>query len=130
MAISFHEFYEYGNIAAEAADSEFSWRNGASRIYYAAYHSANQLVQHCPDNSHKSMGSHERLSDRFKLHSSKGALSIAYVLENMKKVRHMADYDLDSPFLQAYARTQAASFRRLEDQLLSFSKNMEAKNKA
>ncbi len=106
---------------------EADWRSASSRAYYAGYHRAMLSANHCPDNSNQKMGSHERLSDRFSLHNSVGARSIAYVLIGMKKQRHVADYEIDGHFFQSYAKGQVATFGALNEKLVSFDDLNQAK---
>lgn len=77
---------------------EIVWRVSASKAYYSAFHRAPKSVDICPDNSKLAMGSHERLSNRFWLHSDVKVRSVSYALNTMKKIRHIADYDLDDKF--------------------------------
>jgi uncharacterized protein (UPF0332 family) len=85
------------SLAAEPGECE--WRSAASRAYYAAYHKALTVAEACLPPNPFAGGEHERLTERFKQHSSKGK-QIAYVLIDLKKTRTIADYKLASAFQQ------------------------------
>lgn len=103
-----------------AGTTEMDWRNSVSRAYYAAYHRAQASAHHCPDNSHLVMGAHEALSGRFELHGALGAKSISIVLQSMKRLRRIADYELGCRVEQATAAEQVAQCKVFKDRLNSF----------
>lgn len=119
MSVSVSDIFNAGQALAQGG-TEADWRNSASRVYYAAYHRAMASVDLCPDNSNQKMGDHERVSDRFTLHKTKAATSIAYVLIGMKRIRRMADYEISDGFEMSLAVNQIAQFQALSAKLLSF----------
>lgn len=95
-------------------------RSCISRAYYSMYHSAKPLADaHFPDSSvNRPMGVHERLSKRFKASPDPRAQGVGYALEEMKRQRCSADYDLDRPITQRQADSAlkcARSFKSLLD---------------
>lgn len=128
MSVTSQDFQDF-SITSANGTTEFEWRNACSRAYYGAYHLAQNYVQFCPNHTGNfKMGSHERLSGRFKSHGSTSARSIAIMLEAMKKIRHIADYEISDPFDQNFSLEQNASYARLKDKLLSFEQaNRESK---
>lgn len=127
MSVDYRAFADIANNLLSGVD-EISWRMAAGRTYYASYHRSLQSVQHCPDNAHLAMGSHERVTDRFISQGSVGAKSIAYVLQAMKKVRHVADYDINEPFEKCSAENQLCQHKLLVQRLENFDKLMCAKS--
>lgn len=119
MSVTYEDFFEFAKPLADNT-AEIDWRNSAARTYYAAYHRAMQSVDICPDNAHLKMGSHERLSARFDLHHAKVARSISYMLQSMKRVRHLADYEIHENFEKSLAVNQLSHLNTLIDRLNSF----------
>ena len=126
MSVNYNDFFELAK-QLEPSEKEIDWRTCAARTYYAAFHRASTTALLCPDNENFKMGSHERLTDRFELHKSKNALAIAYVLKGMKKVRHVADYELDGVFFKGMSSSQIATYNSLLDRLNSFEEANTAK---
>ena len=95
MSVSPADFLSSANSMKDGA-TEIDFRNCISRAYYSMFHSAMPIAdQHFPDcHSNNYMGAHERLSKRFHAAATKGAKSVAYQLESMKRERRRADYDL------------------------------------
>lgn len=119
MSISHIEIIKSASTLSEG-EGEVDWRNAASRAYYAAYHRALLSVSACPDNSHLKMGSHERLTDRFDLLKTTPAKSISYVIQSMKRHRHIADYEIAGHFVKSIGVNQVAQFDALEERLAAF----------
>lgn len=127
MTVDFNAFAEFAAGLIER-DDEISWRMSAGRAYYASYHRALRSVGQCPDNENFHMGSHQRVTDRFLAHGTNGAKSIAYVLQAMKKVRHISDYELEDPFEKCNAVNQLAQHKVLVQKLDSFDSVATAKS--
>ena len=119
VSVTYEEFMTLATKLAEG-DSEIEWRNAAARAYYAAYHRAHMAVDLCPENGHFSMGSHERLAERFQAHGSNGAKSIAYILAAMKKIRVSADYEIFDPFESTAAINQISQVKVFAEKIQSF----------
>lgn len=127
MSVSHEDFYLVAQ-KLEPSALEIDWRTSAARSYYGAFHRASVTSQICPENDNYKMGSHERVTDRFDLHKSLPARSISYVLQNMKKIRRVADYELDGCFLKCMASAQLASYSVMVDKLDAFEKQNIAKS--
>lgn len=119
MSVNYSDFARVAE-QLQLGETEIEWRMGAGRAYYAAFHRANSSACACPDNSQFAMGSHARVSDRFKLEGSIPAKSIAYILIAMKKIRTLADYDLDDSFNRSACTNQISQYRALEAKLDAF----------
>jgi hypothetical protein len=126
MSIDHNSFAEFA-LKLITSDEEVDWRMSAGRTYYASYHRALLSTQYCPDNSNLAMGSHERVTDQFLRHNTIKARSIAYVIQNMKKMRHVADYALDNNFSRADAVNQFAQYKILINKLAEFDAQFGAK---
>ncbi|MFZ6727376.1 hypothetical protein ACO0K2_17930 [Undibacterium sp. MH2W] len=117
MSVTHQDFDKFSQ-SVSSSNAEFDWRNACSRSYYGAYHLALSYAHICPDqNFNFKMGSHERLSERFKSHKSIKARSIATMLECMKKYRHMADYEIADGFDRNFVLEQNATYKRLVQKL-------------
>ncbi|RUO38129.1 hypothetical protein CWE13_00300 [Aliidiomarina shirensis] len=88
------------------ANSEVSYRNAASRAYYALFHEVTSRLTNLPDR--KESGTHESLITYLKTCNSgeepydiKELENIGYKLGQSKLYRVEADYKLDDSFPQA-----------------------------
>lgn len=126
MSVTPQEIYTLASPMAEGV-SEAEWRFGASKIYYAAFHKSLEYVDLCPDNTHLTMGSHERLSDRFMSQNTSLSKGVAYALIAMKKIRKIADYEVDGEFPQRDALQQRSSYLHLEKRLDAFRAECDGK---
>lgn len=82
-----------------AGSHECEWRAGA---YYAAYHKALVVADHCLPSNPQPCGEHVKLTERLKAEGMKGR-SLAYSLIDLKRVRTDADYRLAESFTQSQA---------------------------
>jgi uncharacterized protein (UPF0332 family) len=127
MSILADDFFKFSEKISNS-EIEFDWRNACSRTYYGAYHLAQVAAALCPDvNQNFKMGSHERLSERFKSHSSINGKSIAIMLEAMKKLRRIADYEITDPFDKNFCMEQLAAYKLLRQKLISFEESNTSK---
>ncbi|WP_179894796.1 hypothetical protein [Burkholderia sp. JKS000303] len=99
--------------------TECEWRSGASRGYYAMFHKVLQVADACLPASNVVMGEHERLGERLKTQGLKGR-SLAYRLQDMKKIRTRADYFLDVDFPQRDAIDLIANYSSIAAQADAF----------
>jgi len=130
MPIRPNDFFDSA-IRLSAEHLEIDHRNSASRAYYAAYHAAKEISHHCPSNDHLSIagGVHSRLIDRFERFDrsnpvSTVALSIAYMLRQMKTVRQFADYELHEIFTSDDALSQIAYAEKIIAKLNTFTQKI------
>jgi uncharacterized protein (UPF0332 family) len=119
MSVDYQSFAEFASKLL-SSESEIDWRMSAGRAYYASYHRALLSTQYCPENSHLAMGSHERVSDQFIKHGTTSARSIAYILQSMKRLRHIADYNLQNKFDRGNATSQLAQHKLMVQKLDQF----------
>jgi len=123
MTVSASDFFESAQ-AMLANGSNIDLRNAISRSYYAAYHDAIRVAdQFCEDvNSNSRMGSHERLSERFKgCAAFQKGKAWAYTLQYLKMWRHKADYHLNDKVSQTDAETHVRTAERFLRELAETS---------
>ncbi|MGD7160720.1 hypothetical protein [Ralstonia pseudosolanacearum] len=118
-------------VAAQAScavGDEISYRNCVSRAYYSVYHAALPVaVAHCPDpNANSWIGEHARLSERYRASSLPKAKSIGYVLEDMKKARHRADYHLQQTVAASDAKQALANAKAFAGYLAALEQAVQA----
>lgn len=119
MTVSATDFLDSAK-ALLSGGTDMGFRNAVSRSYYAAYHVALQFAdQRCPDQSaHLSMGTHERLHERFKVCTSiQNGRSLAYMLKYMKDSRRKADYELRARLSQSEAETAVKTAEKFFSEL-------------
>jgi uncharacterized protein (UPF0332 family) len=119
VGVAHQDFTDFADRAS-LLPHEIDWRMAAARAYYAGFHRANLSVRFCPENAHLAMGSHERLTERLKLHGSINAKSMAYILAAMKKTRVVADYEISDDFELSTAKNQLAQYHVLCQKFDSF----------
>lgn len=119
MSVSAQDILDFATRLS-GADKEIDWRNSVGRAYYAAYHRAKVTVELCPSNAHLRMGDHERVHDRFDLHGAKSAKAISISLQNLKRYRRIADYEIEDPFEKSLAVMQIENCKKLIERLVSF----------
>lgn len=78
-------------------NNEISNRNAVSRSYYSLYHSVCAELKHCPPTSHSGIISYLRSRNENKGEDldQSTMLKLAALLEQTKKQRVVADYDLE-----------------------------------
>ncbi|MBU9388982.1 hypothetical protein KTE71_15775 [Burkholderia multivorans] len=101
--------------------SEIDHRSAISRAYYSAYHAALEIADlHFPDHeAHIAKGEHQRLSDRFLKSSNPKARGVAYMLIDLKRSRHRADYALSETIVADDATQGIANARKIHAQLVA-----------
>ena len=80
---------------------EANWCSAVSRAYYAAFHTARQLLEQCGFDPPRSDVAHTYLWIRL---ANSGHIDIrnsSSELHNLRQARNRADYDLDRPLNQA-----------------------------
>jgi uncharacterized protein (UPF0332 family) len=96
---------------------EGEWRTAMSRAYFAVFHVARQLLQQggfvVPDGDQAHAYLWLRLSNSGHPDVNRGGND----LNNMRRLRNWADYDLDRPFLSALAVAQVQVADRLSELL-------------
>ena len=96
MSVLPDDFFEQGKRLLSGL-SEIDRRSAISRCYYAVYHGAVAAAARpeLPEAAKKETGSHEQLIRRFEGCGKKGLSKLARRLRDKKRVRGLADYDLD-----------------------------------
>lgn len=95
MSVSPKDFHEQA-VRLAKQNLEIDSRSAISRSYYSVYHSAIATAKRLslPKCEKRDVGVHERLFLRFEA-QGKALTKIARRLQKQKRVRSMADYDLD-----------------------------------
>ncbi len=124
MSVDYSDFQNMAKQLFNGSD-EIDWRVSASKAYYSAYHCALTAADLCPPNGHFKLGSHEGLSDRFKLANTSATKSIAYTLITMKRVRHLADYNLNKDFPKTDAELQLSTLDLFIARIVSFKNSFQ-----
>ena len=112
MSSTPEDFLNFANVTlADVKANEFSYRNAASRAYYAAFHCCYAERSKCPElKDDEIRGSHDKLYARFEslpLSDENNTLkAMAYVSKMMKTVRHKADYHIDTNFSKSDSEQQ------------------------
>ena len=78
----------------EHEDSEVQLRNSSGRAYYAAYHRCLSIGERLGLQFEES-GAHRNLIDTLTKNSNMKLKSIGYLLEQCRRLRVKADYDID-----------------------------------
>lgn len=95
-----------------SSTSEIDRRNAVSRTYYAMYHHVlNTGIEVTP---YAGQGVHQCLIDTMRARSDSKQRRASYILENAKKMRHLADYDLHAIFTESEAVTVEKSYQNIQ----------------
>ena len=98
--------------------AEVDWRNATSRAYYAAYHRCRALATSIDPHADLSTAeSHRFVADILQQRSSPNAArGLAYQLAALRKVRNLADYEIEDQFDQDSGRTSVEASRKILEQ--------------
>lgn len=113
MAVTPRELLEAA-VALGQRESEVDLHNAASRAYYAAYRQCRRLARDlsllpAPGSG----GAHRRVIDTLTASQDRNLKSLGYMLEQCRKLRVTADYDIEAEFPPDHARTALAQCRRI-----------------
>jgi len=78
--------------------AEVDQRNAASRAYYAAYHRCLPLGRYLGLSAERGRGVHRRLLDTLLGSTDPKVKSIAYMLDQCRKLQTQADYRIEGDF--------------------------------
>ena len=78
--------------------SEVDLRNATSRAYLAAYHRCRLLAENLPEPATHQGGVHRLVIDTLTKHKSRKLKSLGYMLDQCRKLRVEADYEINSEF--------------------------------
>ena len=113
MAVTPRELLEAA-AALGRRESEVDLRNAASRAYYAAYHQCRRLARDLRLRpTPGSGGVHRRVIDTLTTSQDRKLRRLGYMLEQCRKLRVVADYDIEAEFPSDHARTALAQCRRI-----------------
>ena len=113
MAVTPRELLEAADALGQRG-SEADLRNAASRAYYAAYHQCRWLAQDLRLRpAPGSGGVHRRVIDTLTGSQDRKLKSLGYMLEQCRKLRVAADYDIDEEFPPGHARTALVQCRKI-----------------
>lgn len=87
--------------------TEEDWRNATSRAYYAAFHRCQLLVREAGLPLSNAASVHRGLVDAMtdRLSAGPAFASLGYILEQCRRHRVEADYEIDADFPQQLAHT-------------------------
>ena len=111
MTVTPDALFEAASILGRG-DSEVDLRNAASRAYYAAYHRCRPLDQDLPSPPGRG-GVHRAFIDSLTKARSSKLKSLGYMLDQCRKLRVKADYDIESEFRPGDARTVLTQCERI-----------------
>jgi len=96
---------DFLDIAGEwsVAAREAEWRSAVSRAYYAAFHVASRLFQRARFAVPRGEQAHGYLWLRLSNSGHPDVINAGRVLQELRRDRNHADYDLGVPFLQNLA---------------------------
>ena len=94
-------------------EAEVDRRNAASRAYYAAYHRCLPLARSIGLSAEPGHGVHRQLVDTLTGSSDLRVKSIGYRLNECRKLRVHADYEIEIDFSSRDARTAIVQCERI-----------------
>lgn len=105
--------------ALARGEAEIDQRNAASRACYAAYHRCLPIARRLglparPERVHRDLIDTSRTTRDNRLKS------IAYMLDQCRKIRIDADYEINAPFTQGETQTTLSQSERIINQADSF----------
>lgn len=123
MPITNQDFMEAAQRMIITGATEIDFRNSASRAYYAAYHSAKELISAKKKSINFSAGVHQQLIISLETSSESKIREVGKLLKTCKAVRAHADYELSKLFNKNRAQTAI----RLAEELLKISNEIQTK---
>ena len=99
--------------AMSEGDAEVDWRNATSRAYYAAYHRCRALATTMDPHADLSTGESHRVVHEILLEGAGGFRSLAYQLGALRRIRNVADYEIEGDFDQSSCRNSVATCRKV-----------------
>lgn len=85
---------------------EAQWRAGVSRASFAAFHEARRLLRNARFDVPRADRAHAYLWLRFSNCGQPDVEEVGIRLNDLRKMRNWADYDLDQPFEHSFALVQ------------------------
>ena len=113
MPVTPDALFEAARAIAQGG-SEVDLRNATSRAYYAAYHRCRLLAENLPEPAaHQGGGVHRFVIDTLTKNKSWKLKSLGYMLDQCRKLRVEADYDINSEFRDQDAHNTLAVGERI-----------------
>lgn len=87
-------------IKLGSGEAEVDWRNACSRAYFAAFHRCRQIAEAFEPHVELGRSDTHRLVFDMLSERSRGpaAVGVGYMLDQCRKLRNRADYDIDDEF--------------------------------
>ena len=111
MAVEPRVLFEAARVIGQG-ESEVDLRNATSRANYAAYHQYRPLAQGLPSPPGQG-GVHWQLIGRLTQALNRELKSLGYRLDQCRRLRVRADYNIESEFPSASARTALAECEQI-----------------
>ena len=111
MPVSPDQLFDLAESLAHE-DSEVQLRNSSSRAYYAAYHRCLSIGKHLGLQFEDS-GVHRNLIDTFTRNSNMKLKGIGYLLEQCRRLRVKADYDIELEYGKKEAQSAIECSRKI-----------------
>ena len=99
-------------VAMSAGGAEVDWRNATSRAYYAAYHRCRALARVIDPHADLSTAESHRVVYEI-LAEDGNSRSLAYQLGSLRRIRNLADYEIDDTFDQHSSRSSVETCRKM-----------------
>ncbi len=120
MCVSPRAFFDLATELLKR-DSEASWRSAISRAYYSLFHECRTLLAKLGFVMRQSDQAHTSISRRLTQSGVARLLRLGQLLQEMKRVRNAADYDLTQALSQKVAYDEVdrigASLQLLDQKL-------------
>ena len=104
----------------EHEDSEVQLRNSSGRAYYAACHRCLSIGKQLGLQFEES-GVHRNLIDTLTMNSNMKLKSIGYLLDQCRRLRVKADYDIELEYGKKEAQSAIEFFRKILDRANAYS---------
>lgn len=123
MSVSADEFLAQGRRLL-GGDCEIDYRSAVSRGYYSVYHIAQETAERLglPCAARRNIGMHEQLFSRFEARGP-GLKKLARRLRDKKRIRCVADYQLDEIVTRDEARLFVAEVEKIAKELDAIGRN-------
>ena len=104
MPVTPNELLEAAKVIGRG-EAEVDWRNAASRAYYAAWHRCLPIGRSVGLSAQPGQGVHQQLIETLTGNRNATLKSLGYMLKQCRDLRVEADYEIETDFPPAAART-------------------------
>ena len=112
MPVSPAEILKSAEALAEGS-SEVDWRNATSRAYYAAFHRVRPIAEGLGFSARRGSVHLDIVRSLTDLRNSQSIKSLGYMLDECRRFRARADYEIDEEFSPRYCQTVLEQARRM-----------------